>query len=593
MPQIVAHEEVSLVATRVRFSKYKLKPFLERDKRVSVSALKVAKVSNFISIIWVDTILVSGQCQINHQMILIHFKNELQFDSSLSRKLVTWNPNATDCCSWGGVTCSINGQVIGLDLSNEMISGGINDSSVLFGVKNLESLNLAENNFNFTKIPTRFGSLASLLYLNLSYSRFSGQIPEQLSQLTRLEVLDLSSRFPYGIHLLKLENPSLATLVRNLTRLRGLYMDNVNMSDSYKIWKFSKFSGQIPEQLSQLTRLEVLDLSSRFPYGIHLLKLENPSLATLVRNLTRLRGLYMDNVNMSSHKLDWSQGLSSSLPNLEVLSLFNCQLSGPLDESLQKLQSLSVLRLNYNGLNAPIPDFFANFKNLTILNLVDCNLIGTFPKNVLQLQKLQSLDLSINRNLNGSLPEFPVNRALQSLVISGTNFYGGIPESIGNLKNLYQIELHTNNFSGGIPKSMENLTQLSYLDLSSNKFIGKIPSFKPCKNLTHIDLSRNGLSGIIPSDHFQDLHNLVKVNLRINGFNGSVPSSLFSLPNVKQIDLSNNNFDGLLPNSSIPLLEWLDLSSNNLKGEIPRSFFELGQLSVLLLSSNNLSGVIG
>ncbi|GKD08920.1 putative leucine-rich repeat domain superfamily protein, partial [Tanacetum coccineum] len=126
-----------------------------------------------------DTILVSGQCQINHQTILIQLKNELQFDYSLSTKLVSWKPNATDCCSWGGVTCSIKGEVIGIDLSNEIISGGINDSSVLFGLKNLESLNLAQNNFNFTKIPTRFGSLASLSYLNLSNSMFSGQIPEE------------------------------------------------------------------------------------------------------------------------------------------------------------------------------------------------------------------------------------------------------------------------------------------------------------------------------------------------------------------------------------------------------------------------------
>ncbi|PWA91997.1 receptor like protein 7 [Artemisia annua] len=147
---------------------------------------------------------------------LIQLKNELRFDSSLSQKLVSWKPSATDCCSWKGVTCSIDGQVIGLDLRNETISGGIDDYSVLFSLDSLESLNLAENYFNFTKIPTRFGSLASLLHLNLSNSMFSGQIPEDLSQLTRLEVVDLSSRFSYRIHSLKLENPSLATLVRNL-----------------------------------------------------------------------------------------------------------------------------------------------------------------------------------------------------------------------------------------------------------------------------------------------------------------------------------------------------------------------------------------
>ncbi|KAI3805771.1 hypothetical protein L1987_21657 [Smallanthus sonchifolius] len=469
---------------------------------------------------------VSGQCQNDQQSILIQLKNDLQFNSSFSTKLVSWNTNVADCCNWGGVSCSSTGQVIGLDLSNETISVGINDSSVLFDLKNLESLNLSGNNFNFTQIPTRFGSFASLKYLNLSNSGFSGQIPGELSQLSRLEVLDLSSLFSYGIRSLRLEKPNLATLVQNFTTLRGLYLDSVNIS---------------------------------------------------------------------SQKSDWGESLSSSLRNLEVLSLSNCQLSGPLDESLQNLQSLSVIHLALNNLSAPVPEFFANFKNLTVMKLGSCNLLGTFPNMVLQLQKLQILDLALNKNLYGSLTGFPINGSLKSLVFSNTNFSGGIPESIGNLKNLSRIELFKSNFSGQIPKSIQNLTQLGYIDLSSNSFTGQIPSFQMCKNLTHVDLSRNSLSGMIPSAHFQDLENLVSVDLRFNGFNGSIPSSLFSLQKLQQIQLSNNNFDGLLPNFTNPLLsslDTLDLSSNKLKGEIPRSIFELRKLSILLLSSNNLSGTL-
>ncbi|KAJ0691491.1 putative leucine-rich repeat-containing, plant-type, leucine-rich repeat domain superfamily [Helianthus annuus] len=469
--------------------------------------------------------LVSSQCQKDQQSILIELKNNLNFSSSVSTKLASWNPNGTDCCNWGGVTCSIKGEVIGLDLSDEMISGEIENSNVLFGLKNLESLNLARNDFYFTLIPSRFGSLASLSYLNLSDSGFSGQIPGELSHLTSLEVLDLSSFFPF-------ENRAL--------------------------------------------------------------KLENPNLDMLVRNLTRLRCLYLDNVNISSQKFDWSQKLSSSLPNLEVLSLSDCDLSGPLDDSLEKLQSLSIIHLALNNLSAPIPDFFAKFKNLTVMNLAPCSLIGTFPEKVLQLQSLKILDLSANKNLKGSLPDFPMNGSLQSLVLSDTNFFGGIPVSIGNLKNLSSIDFSRSNFSGKIPESMEKLTQLVSLDLSSNNFIGQIPSFQKYKNLSHVQLSRNALSGMIPPAHFQDLLKLVSVDLRYNKFNGRIPSSLFSLQKVQQIELSNNDFVGLLTDFTKPLssLDTLDLSNNKLEGEIPRSFFELGKLSVLLLSSNKLIGTI-
>ncbi|KAK1412429.1 hypothetical protein QVD17_33674 [Tagetes erecta] len=472
---------------------------------------------------------VSGQCQKDQHSILVQLKSELQFNSSFPEKLVSWDPNVADCCKWAGVICSTTGQVIGLDLSvshsYETIAT-INDSSALFDLKNLEILNLAAINFNYAQIPSRIGSFASLKYLNLSNSGFSGQIPGKLSQLTRLETLDLSSLFSFGTHSLRLKNPSLATLVQNLTQLRGLYLDNVDIS-----WQ----------------------------------------------------------------KSDWGQSLSSSVPNLEVLSLSNCHISGPLDDSLQKLQSLSVIHLALNNLSAPLPDFFANFKNLTVMNLAACNLIGTFPGKVLRLQNLQILDLTLNNNLYGSLPDFPISMSLKSLVLSFTNFSGVIPESIGNLKNLSRIELIKTNFNGQIPKSIQNLTKLEYIDLASNNFIGQIPSFQMCKNLTHVDLSRNSLSGMIPSSHFQDLENLVSLDLRFNDFNGSIPSSLFSLQNLQQIQLSNNNFGGLLANFTNPSLSSLvilDLSSNKLDGEIPKSIFELEKLAILLLSSNNLSGTI-
>ncbi|KAJ0878649.1 putative leucine-rich repeat-containing, plant-type, leucine-rich repeat domain superfamily [Helianthus annuus] len=528
-------------------------------------------ISFYLILIGLDSMLVSGQCQINQRSILIQLKNKLQFDSSLSTKLVSWNPNATDCCAWGGVTCSSSGQVIGLDLSNETIYVGVDNSNVLFNLKNLESLNLAANNFNFSQIPSRFGSFASLKYLNLSNSLFSGQIPGELSQLKMLEVLDLSSLFPYGTRSLRLENPNLAMLVQNLTRLRGLYLDTVNLS---------------------------------------------------------------------TQNSNWCQSLSSSLPDLEVLSLSECQLSGPLDESLEKLQSLSVIRLAINNLSAPVPDFFADLKNLTILNLGSCNLLGTFPSKVLQLKKLQILDLALNENLSGYLPDFPVNGSLKSLVLSHTNFSGGIPESIGNLRNLSKIDLWNNNFRGRIPESIQNLTQLEYIDLSSNNFTEQIPSFQICKNLAHVDLSRNGLSGKIPTWIWEvgkgslsqmnlshnrltsleepynfpylyalDLHSnhlsgvipippqsATIIDYSNNLFNSSIPESIGKILSYAYFfSVSNNMLTGIIPASicNATFLKVLDMSNNQLNGSIPKCLIELGSnLGVLNLGNNSLSGRI-
>ncbi|KAM7528629.1 hypothetical protein LguiB_032039 [Lonicera macranthoides] len=477
-----------------------------------------------LTICCVSIVPTDVQCLEDQRSLLLQLKNSLKFSSSFSTKLVQWN-HSKDCCLWEGITCSKAGHVIGLDLNNESITGGIDNSSSLFSLQFLQSLNLANNSFKFAQIPSAFINLTSLTNLNLSNSHFGGQIPIELSQLTRLVTLDLSELFP----------------------------------------------------------------------GIWSLNFKNRNLNMFVQNLTQLTQLYLDGVKISAHGDDWCQAVSSSLPKLRTLSLSNCNLSGPIDPSLAKLQFLSVIHLDMNDLNAPVPEFIVNFKNLTTLSLSSCNLVGRFPQKIFRVQTLKNLDLSNNRLLHGSLPDFLENGSLQSLVLTSTNFSGALPYAIGNLRMLSTMDLYNCNFSGPIPNSIGNLTQLAYLDFSSNMFTGAMPSLRMSKNLTHIDLSRNNLSGPIPSTHFEDLLKLVYIDLRYNSFEGGIPSSLFVVPSLQKLILSNNHFDGPLAeisNASSSLLVMLELSSNKLEGTIPLSFFDLKRLNILSLSSNNLNGTI-
>ncbi|THG15587.1 hypothetical protein TEA_009135 [Camellia sinensis var. sinensis] len=440
-----------------------------------------------------------------------------------------------DCCGWKGVTCDQAGHVTGLDLNSELIYSGI-DSRVVFLVSSFLSLNLAYNNFNFTQIPSSFGSLSRLKYLNLSNAGFSGQIPIGLSRLKRLVTLDLSS----------------------------------------------------------LDFFETFYLVTDFPV-IPILQFENPNLSTLLQNLTGLTELRLDGVNISAKGSEWCQTISSSLPNLQVLSLSNCHLSGPICYSLQKLQFLSVINLDLNNLSAPVPESFANFTNLTALSLSLSKLEGPFPEKFFQVPTLQTLDLGNNRFLNGSLPEFLQNGSLRRLVLSNTNFSGRLPDSIGNLRNLSRIELSVCNFSGPIPNSMANLSHLVYLDFSSNNFTGPIPSFQMSKNLTYIDLSHNALTGPVPSSYFEGFSNLVYIDLAYNSFNGRVPLSLFFLQSLEKMQLSNNQFGGQVarfPNVSLSPLNTLDLSSNKLEGLIPTFLFDFRTINILSLSFNSFGGTV-
>ncbi|KAM4090669.1 hypothetical protein ACJW30_09G079300 [Castanea mollissima] len=461
--------------------------------------------------------VVSQTCTTDQRDLLIGLKNNLIFNNNSSKTLVYWNTS-----SWEGVTCSKEGLVIGLNLFNESITGGLHNSS-LFSLQNLQTLNLAYNNLSSSAIPSQFGQLTKLSYLNLSNAGFVGQIPNAISRLTRLVTLDLST-------------------------------------------------------------LSFLSIS--------MLKIENPDLATLVQNFGELKELYLDGVNISAPGNEWCQALSSSVPTLRVLSMSDCYLSGPFDSSLLRLQSLSIIRLNNNPFNAPVPELFANFTNLTFLDLSYCGLNGTFPEKIFQVLTLQTLDLSNNELLQGFLPEFLPNGSLRSLLLSGTSFSGPLPNSIGNLQKLFRIDLFGSNFSGSIPKSLAKLTQLIYFDMSLNKFNGQIPSFSMAKNLEEINLSHNNLEGGINSTQWEELIKLVNLDLGYNSIEGSIPLSLFSHPSLQKLQLSKNKFSGGLQefNVSSYSLNTLDLSSNNLEGPLPVSDFKLQGLKFLSFSSSKFNG---
>ncbi|XP_042476450.1 receptor-like protein 7 [Macadamia integrifolia] len=475
----------------------------------------------------IEKVLVCGQCLVDQRSLLLQLNQSLSFyqrPHSIDSKLASWN-TSTDCCCWPGITCDRDsGHVNGLDLSREYISGGIDNlSSSLFNLQYLQSLNLANNNFNSTPIPSGLVKLVNLTNLNLSNAGFAGQVPIEISRLTMLDSLDISISLP----------------------------------------------------------------------GLTQLRLENPDLKTLVWNLSGLRTLRLDGVNISAKGTQWCRALSSALPNLQVLSLSNCYLSGPLDSSLSKLSLLSHINLNQNNISAEVPIFFKNFSNLTSLHLSSCGLYGKFPERILQLRTLQSLIVSVNPLLHGFLPEFPLNGSLRTLVLSTTSFSGSLPDSISRLRLLSRFELMSCSFNGSVPSSIIELSQLHSLDFSLNNFTGSIPPLP--ETLTQVNLAHNSFIGPLPDSAWKRLVKLVNLDLRNNSLNGEIPCSLFTLPTLKRLQLGQNQFAGQLrefPTSSYAPLENIDLSGNKIEGPIPLPIFEFSGLQVLALSSNNFSGTI-
>ncbi|KAM3696224.1 hypothetical protein ACJW31_06G022000 [Castanea mollissima] len=434
-------------------------------------------------------------------------------------KMESWK-EGTDCCSWDGVTCdSVRGDVIGLDLSCSKLYGTIPSNASLFDLPHLQRLNLAFNDFAISQISSGFGRFAKLRYLNLSHSWFVGEVPLELSHLSQLSSLDLSRNYWASF-----ETSVVKRLVQNMTKLRELHLDWVDMSSV------------------SLTSLR--NLSS--------------SLASLTLELCDLRRSLPD--------LD-----IFGLQNLRELNLRYNQLSGEIPSSFSSLKALSYLDLSVNNLNGPIPASFGNLTKVTKLFLNSNNFTGQIPSSLSNLKDLNVIDLSYNK------------------------FEGSIPMSLGNLTKITDIMLQYNNFTGYIPSSLSHLKDLNLVDLSYNKFDGSIPvSFGNLTKVTRIMLQYNNFTSHIPSS-LSNLKDLTFIDFSHNnfgGFGGKI-SFLTNLTKLIEVDLSYNQLTSQMcefqPNNS---LQYLRVENNRLYGSIPNSISNLVNLIEINLSSNDLSGIV-
>ncbi|XP_037407725.1 probably inactive leucine-rich repeat receptor-like protein kinase At5g48380 [Triticum dicoccoides] len=87
------------------------------------------------------------------------------------------------------------------------------------------------------------------------------------------------------------------------------------------------------------------------------------------------------------------------------------------------------------------------------------------------------------------------------------------------------------------------------------------------------------------------------LSLRIGnlGLEGPFPQGLQNCSSVTDLDLSNNNFSGPIPQDisrQMPYLTSLDLSYNSFSGSIPQNISNMTYLNVLNLQHNQLSGQI-
>ncbi|KAB2068353.1 hypothetical protein ES319_A08G025200v1 [Gossypium barbadense] len=516
----------------------------------------------------------SHLCLPHQRDALLHFKTTISVDcfrdSYPKIDIESWN-KSIDCCSWEGVECdNVTGHVIGIDLSHSCLVGSLfannslsqlhnlqwldlssnnlegfllENTSSLFHFHGLRRLNLADNAFDGAISTELFIQLVSLTHLNLSSNGFYGLIPHNINLLSSLVSLDLSS---YGLDL-RFDSQGFDMLATNLTKLRNLVLDTVDMSDvaltpflnlSSSLEHLSlsgcKLHGEFPTQVFQLPNLKVLYLS------------ENESLTGFLPNTS------------------WSSGL-------ELLDLSNCGFRGSIPASFGNLTQIISVDLSGNSLEGQIPDVFGNLRKLTFLSFSSCSLSGPLPITIFNLTKITRLDLSSN------------------------HLEGPLPNHVSELQLLEELGLSNNSISGVVPSWLFTLPSLPRLDLSYNKLVGPIDRIQKPSSIQEVHLRYNNIGGPIP-DSFFDLVNLTWLDLSSNNLSGAIKSDMLSkLTSLEVLDVSNNSLLSLSTsgndvNYSFPQLTTVNFSGCSVR-QFP-SFFRTSNLESLDLSNNRISGGI-
>nr|XP_043625435.1 receptor-like protein 9DC3 [Erigeron canadensis] len=549
-----------------------------------------------------------------------------------------WNKDI-DCCNWDGVECDHStGDIIGLDLSCGMLQGIIHPNTTLFNLPRLQRLNIAYNDFDDSQFPREIARFShSLTHLNISQCGFTGQMPSEISFLSKLVSIDLSNNLP-GF---QIQPNAFNNLLQNCSRLRELVMGNVNISwvlpaylnisssleslDLHGTGLQGKLPynmvGSLPESLANLTHLITLDLSYNMLSG---------TLPSWLFTFPSLENIYLDNnmftgglpsnwlylqslrtLTLSGNQFDGEVNQGSTIPpsftqliNLSVLDLSYNKFIGiwDLDTLFSSIPKLIYLQLSYSGLSVMSnnSNWYANpaFKRL---GLASCNLT-MFPKSLRAMINVAYLDLS-NNEIHGdvpdwageiggnalshlnlshnsitSLPQFQWNR-LEDLDLQSNMIQGPFPLSICNMSYLYYLDMSHNSFGGSIPQCLRDISGLQLIDLRTNHFHGTIPSF--CENHTDIRglfLNGNRLQGALPTS-LPSCEWLEILDVGNNHLNGTFPGWLGGLVNLRVLILKSNNFHGRIEIPSpvkltFPSLIVFDLSHNTFEGHLPDIYFQ-------------------
>ncbi|AZQ65166.1 DUF4493 domain-containing protein [Flammeovirga pectinis] len=220
----------------------------------------------------------------------------------------------------------------------------------------IEELIIKDLNYNLLTIPENIGDFTKLKILKLKSDGITGDLPNEIYQLTNLEELVIEGQFTGEI----------SSSIYNLTNLTSLHL-------------YGNLTGSIPNAIANLDKLIWLSLAG------------NNLTGNIISEFGLMENLYVLYLNDNQFTGEIPKELGA-LPELTHVDFSNNQLSGSIPEEIEQISTLYSLYLSHNQLSGTIPEFFATMRNLRSLHLDNNNFEGTISQDI--IDRLRTFDLT-------------------------------------------------------------------------------------------------------------------------------------------------------------------------------------------------------
>eukprot|EP00581_Thalassiosira_minuscula_P019717 CAMPEP_0183726422 /NCGR_PEP_ID=MMETSP0737-20130205/23124_1 /TAXON_ID=385413 /ORGANISM="Thalassiosira miniscula, Strain CCMP1093" /LENGTH=523 /DNA_ID=CAMNT_0025957751 /DNA_START=106 /DNA_END=1674 /DNA_ORIENTATION=- len=329
----------------------------------------------------------------------------------------------TDHCTYPGIVCDQDDQIVEIVLSNNNLVGSI--SSYIYTLPGLTTLNFSQNQIT-----------------NGGWDGIDA-ILEEGALLSNIEVIDLGNNVLTSID-----------GIGKVATLKELHLPQ-------NIIEFT-----IPEELYDLTSMEILDLSNnRISF----------TFSAQIEELTKLRELDVHgNAMTGTLPLD----LFGNLVDLENLVLGQNKFTGTLPAEIGSLSNLREFDAQMNEIAGTIPTEIVFLSELTSLVLNGNSMVGTLVSELNAIAPLRKLHLQ-DQYLSGTVLAFEALQHLHDLDISANDISGSIPDNFMEAARQsevityprIEIDLSSNEITGTIPAEFDDFVVL-FLDLTDNRISG-------------------------------------------------------------------------------------------------------------------------